>query len=252
MNAQDIEALNETLQQLSPREILATLLPSLGRTALSFSGAEDVVLIDHFAKAKKLAEQSGADSGISLYPFTLDTGRLPAATYRFLERVRNHYSLELDVLMPSAEAVNSLVREKGLFSFYKDGYKECCEIRKVAPLRSHLANFDAWITGQRRDQSPTRMEVPFIEIDTTFSTPDRQLIKVNPLAKTSSTEVWQLIRMLDIPYNELHDQGFLSLGCEPCTRPVGPGQHEREGRWWWEESTKKECGLHIATDQHSS
>jgi phosphoadenosine phosphosulfate reductase len=95
------------------------------------------------------------------------------------------------------------------------------------------------------------MEVPFIELDTTFSTPDRQLIKVNPLAKTSSTEVWQLIRMLDIPYNELHDQGFLSLGCEPCTRPVGPGQHEREGRWWWEESTQKECGLHIATDRHS-
>ena len=91
--------------------------------------------------------------------------------------------------------------------------------------------------------------MPIVEIDTTFSTPERQLIKVNPLANTSSSEVWQLIRMLDIPYNELHDQGFVSLGCEPCTRPVGPGQHEREGRWWWEESTQKECGLHISSER---
>lgn len=249
MNTQDIEALNETLQQLSPREILAKLLPTLGRIALSFSGAEDVVLIDHFVKVKKLAAQSDASSEINLHAFTLDTGRLPAATHRFLERVRTHYSLELDVLMPNADAVNSLVREKGLFSFYEDGHKECCGIRKVAPLRAHLAGFDAWITGQRRDQSPTRSEVPIVEIDTTYSTPERQLIKVNPLANTSSSEVWQLIRMLDIPYNELHDQGFVSLGCEPCTRPVGPGQHEREGRWWWEESTQKECGLHLSSDR---
>ncbi len=154
MNAQDIEALNETLQQLSPREILATLLP-IARSHCSFvQRRRRRGTYRSLCKAKKLAEQSGADSGISLYPFTLDTGRLPAATYRFLERVRNHYSLELDVLMPNAEAVNSLVREKGLFSFYKDGHKECCEIRKVAPLRSHLANFDAWITGNVATKAP--------------------------------------------------------------------------------------------------
>ncbi|MCH9855483.1 MAG: phosphoadenylyl-sulfate reductase, partial [Gammaproteobacteria bacterium] len=130
-----------------------------------------------------------------------------------------------------------------------DGHKECCEIRKVTPLRAHLAGFDAWITGQRRDQSPTRSEVPIIEFDKAFSTPQRRLIKVNPLANTSSMEVWQLIRSLEIPYNDLHDQGFASIGCEPCSRPVGPGQHEREGRWWWEEATQKECGLHIPIKQ---
>ena len=249
MDAQDIDALNESLQQASPREILATLLPVLGRTALSFSGAEDVVLVDQSEKLRKAASENEQSAAIDLHPFTLDTGRLHPATHRYLERVREHYSLTLDVLLPDPEAVNALVKSKGLFSFYADGHKECCEIRKVTPLRAHLAGFDAWITGQRRDQSPTRSEVPIIEFDKAFSTQQRRLIKVNPLANTSSMEVWQLIRSLEIPYNELHDQGFASIGCEPCSRPVGPGQHEREGRWWWEEATRKECGLHIPIKQ---
>ena len=249
MDAQDIDALNESLQQASPREILATLLPVLGRTALSFSGAEDVVLVDQSEKLRKIASEKEQSATIDLHPFTLDTGRLHPATHRYLERVRKHYSLTLDALMPDPDEVNELVRSKGLFSFYADGHKECCEIRKVTPLRAHLAGFNAWITGQRRDQSPTRSEVPIIEFDKAFSTPRRRLIKVNPLANTSSMEVWQLIRSLEIPYNELHDQGFASIGCEPCSRPVGPGQHEREGRWWWEEATQKECGLHIPIKQ---
>ncbi len=235
-----IAELNASLLNASPREILATLIPNLGRSALSFSGAEDVVTIEHSIKAITNRDQLPEI-------FTLDTGRLPPATQRYLEVVRAHYGIKLDLLSPDPDELREFVRSKGLFSFYEDGHTECCGIRKVAPLRRHLANFDAWITGQRRDQSPTRSEVAIIEIDRTFSTTEHRLIKVNPLANTTSEEVWNTIRLFDIPYNELHDHGYVSIGCEPCTKAIGPNQHEREGRWWWEESTHKECGLHITT-----
>jgi len=137
------------------------------------------------------------------------------------------------------------VKEKGLFSFYQDGHKECCGIRKVEPLKRALGTLDAWVTGQRRDQSPsTRAEVAVVEVDPVFSQPGHELIKFNPLANWSSRQVWDYIRENNVPFNPLHVQGFVSIGCEPCTRPVLPGQHEREGRWWWEDQTKKECGLH--------
>jgi phosphoadenosine phosphosulfate reductase len=137
------------------------------------------------------------------------------------------------------------VKEKGLFSFYKDGHGECCGIRKIEPLRRKLSGVKAWATGQRRDQSPgTRSAVAVMEIDGAFSTPERTLYKFNPLAQMTSEEIWGYIRMLELPYNSLHERGFISIGCEPCTRPVLPNQHEREGRWWWEEATQKECGLH--------
>src|SRR5690606_31769000 len=155
------------------------------------------------------------------------------------------YGLAIDVLFPDAATVNKLVREKGLFSFHKDNHQECCSIRKVMPLRQKLLSLDAWITGQRRDQSPnTRAQLAVIQEDRAFSRPGESLTKFNPLANWSSAQVWDYIRSQKVPYNELHDRGFISIGCEPCTRPLGPNQHEREGRWWWEEATKKECGLH--------
>ena len=118
-------------------------------------------------------------------------------------------------------------------------------MRKIEPLRRKLSGVRAWATGQRRDQSPgTRSQVAALEIDTAFSTPERSLYKFNPLAQMTSEEIWGYIRMLELPYNSLHERGFISIGCEPCTRPVLPNQHEREGRWWWEEATQKECGLH--------
>lgn len=217
-----------------PGEILRLALRSFENIAISFSGAEDVVLID---------------MAVSIHPgvraFSLDTGRLHPETYKFLERVREHYGLVLEVLAPDAAALDKLVREKGLYSFYRDGHKECCGIRKVMPLRRKLATLDAWITGQRRDQSPgTRASVPVVEEDGAFSSPDHRLIKFNPLANWSSAQVWDYIREKDVPFNELHNKGFVSIGCEPCTRPVLPNQHERSGRWWWEEETIKECGLH--------
>lgn len=234
LSTKEIEDLNASLQQSSPREILTRTYELFPAAAISFSGAEDVVLIEI---ASKLQPRPAV--------FTLDTGRLHPETYRFLERVREHYAIPLEILFPDAKSVEKLIENKGLFSFYKDGHEECCGIRKVAPLRRKLAGLDAWITGQRRDQSPTRAAVPVVELDPTFASEDHPLIKINPLANQSSAEVWDYIRLFEVPYNELHDRGYVSLGCEPCTRAVGPNQHEREGRWWWEEATIKECGLHL-------
>ncbi len=228
--------IDKTLQAQSPQEILAYALETFDNIAVSFSGAEDVVLIDIASKIRPDIEV-----------FCLDTGRLHAETYQFMEKVREHYNLKLDILSPDGEAVRKLVREKGLYSFYQDDHKECCGIRKIRPLRNKLLELDAWITGQRRDQSPgTRAAIPVIQDDKLFARPGETLTKFNPLANWSSAQVWDYIRSNNVPYNSLHDRGFISIGCEPCTRPVGPNQHEREGRWWWEEATKKECGLHAS------
>lgn len=234
-----IAILNEQLMQQSPREILKFAFSQFENIAVSFSGAEDVALIE---LSHKLAKP--------LKVFSLDTGRLHPETYRFFEKVREHYQINIDFMSPDAEAIQALVNEKGLYSFYQDGHKECCGIRKVEPLKRKLATLDAWISGQRKDQSPsTRSSVAVIEIDHGNSNPQRKLIKFNPLANWTSKEVWDYIRLSECPYNLLHEQGFISIGCEPCTRPVLPNQHEREGRWWWEEATQKECGLHIVSDK---
>ncbi|SFR46631.1 phosphoadenylylsulfate reductase (thioredoxin) [Marinobacter daqiaonensis] len=230
----DIEKLQQELSDQSPRAILKAALARYDEIAISFSGAEDVALIE---LAHKLTDR--------LRVFSLDTGRLHPETYRFFERVREHYNIDIEFQFPDAGAIEALVTEKGMFSFYQDGHGECCGIRKVEPLRRKLSTLDAWITGQRRDQSPgTRNEVPVVQLDEAFGGRHGPLVKFNPLANWSSKDVWDYIRMTEAPYNTLHERGFVSIGCEPCTRPVLPGQHEREGRWWWEEATRKECGLH--------
>jgi phosphoadenosine phosphosulfate reductase len=231
----DIEGLNHELEQRPPLEIVRWGLTRFGSDcAIAFSGAEDVVLID-------LAVKSGCRFSV----FSLDTGRLHPETYRFIERVRGHYGLEIELLVPDAAQLQPFVRRKGLFSFYEDGHQECCNIRKVAPLRRALAGYRAWMTGQRRDQNPTtRGQVHVIELDPAFSGRGGPLVKFNPLAALSSADTWAYIRAHEVPFNPLHERGFLSIGCEPCTRPVHPGQHEREGRWWWEDPASKECGLH--------
>ena len=229
-----VDALATEYADKSPSDILKLALSQQGEVAISFSGAEDVVLID-----------MASNLGLPFRVFSLDTGRLHPETYQFLETVRKYYNIEIEICFPETEAVQQLVQEKGLFSFFEDGHQECCGIRKVQPLRKNLATLDGWITGQRKDQSPgTRQDIPVIQTDLGFSGPAKQLIKYNPLANWSSSDVWNYIRMMEIPYNRLHEKGFISIGCEPCTRPVLPNQHEREGRWWWEEATHKECGLH--------
>jgi phosphoadenosine phosphosulfate reductase len=231
----NLAELAEAYANKHPQEILKLAIENYSpHVGISFSGAEDVVLVDMAVKA-----------GGRFRVFSLDTGRLHPETYQFLEKVRERYAISIEAFFPQPEAVEGFVRGKGLFSFYRDGHKECCGIRKVEPLRRALASLGAWITGQRRDQSPsTRAQIPVVEADTAFSTAGHELVKFNPLANWSSSQVWDYIRRNNVPYNALHERGFVSIGCEPCTRPVLPGQHERQGRWWWEDQTQKECGLH--------
>ena len=228
--------ISEQLQNSSPQQIVNWVLGRYGKDCtLSFSGAEDVMLID-------LAKKSGHAFSV----FTLDTGRLHPETYEFIERVREHYDVSIEVLWPEMVKVQDLVRNKGLFSFYEEGHAECCAIRKVEPLGRALGKYRAWLTGQRRDQSPTRNNVAIAQLDAAHRGPAGPLLKLNPLATLSQQQVWTYLREQGVPYNPLHDRGFVSIGCAPCTRAVRPGEHERAGRWWWEDVTKRECGLHVA------
>ncbi|MBM0743872.1 phosphoadenylyl-sulfate reductase [Phormidium sp. CLA17] len=232
--ALDISSLEAELASQSPQKILERSLSLFDNIAISFSGAEDVVLIDMAHRLNKAVKV-----------FSLDTGRLHPETYQFIDRVRKHYGIAIDIMFPDPAQVEEMVTAKGLFSFYEDGHNECCGIRKVAPLRRKLSTLDAWITGQRQDQNPaTRGKVPVVQVDSAFSSGDRALVKFNPLSNWTSADVWMYIRSYEVPYNSLHDRGFVSIGCEPCTKAILPNQHEREGRWWWEDATKKECGLH--------
>ncbi|WP_446808332.1 phosphoadenylyl-sulfate reductase [Methylomonas sp. 2BW1-5-20] len=234
MTAFDLATAQTELQGKNPRTILKTALANFDNIAISFSGAEDVVLIDLALQIRK-----------DIQVFSLDTGRLHPQTYRFIEQVRKHYDIAIDILSPDREQLDAFVKEKGLFSFYEDGHQQCCGIRKVEPLKRKLATLDAWITGQRKDQSlDTRGDIPELQLDAGFSGPGKQLIKFNPLLNWSSAQVWDYIEAYQVPFNELHKHGYISIGCEPCTRPVLPNQHERAGRWWWEDAAKKECGLH--------
>lgn len=229
----DVVDAAKELAKARPEKIVDFALEALGdRCAIAFSGAEDVALIDMAAKAGK-----------QFSVFCLDTGRLHAETYRFIDTVRQTYGIEIRMMSPEAAAVEELVRRKGLFSFYEDGHHECCDVRKIRSLRRALGEYDGWITGQRRDQSPTRADVPVLSWDEAHKSGG--MLKANPMALWSQTDVWEYIRENDVPYNELHDQGYASIGCEPCTRASRPGEHERAARWWWEDSTKRECGLHL-------
>ncbi|MDO6681019.1 MULTISPECIES: phosphoadenylyl-sulfate reductase [unclassified Oceanobacter] len=231
----DFTQLNAEYASQRPKDLIRYALEQHDAIAVSFSGAEDVVLIDMAVKLRR-----------DVQVFTLDTGRLHPETYEFIEAVRKHYGIKIQVQTPDQQALQEFTSDKGMFSFFEDGHKECCGIRKIQPLKNKLATLDAWITGQRRDQSPgTRSNIEMIEVD---ASPGRQgeLIKYNPLTHWTSAQVWEYIKMFDVPYNPLHSRGFVSIGCQPCTRPVLPNQHEREGRWWWEEETHKECGLHSA------
>ena len=242
MTTIDIEQLQIELDHKNPRIILRKALELFDNIAISLSGAEDVVLIDMALTIRK-----------DIQVFTLDTGRLHPETYRFIEKVRKHYQIEIDVLTPDREMLDSFVKNKGLFSFYEDGHLQCCSIRKVEPLKRKLVHLDAWITGQRKDQSlDTRQTIPEVQIDTAFSSAERQLVKFNPLLNWSSAQVWDYIEAYQVPYNELHEKGFISIGCEPCTRAVLPNQPERAGRWWWESEAKKECGLHAGNMKESA
>lgn len=196
--------------------------------------AEDMVITDLILRHR-----------LPIEIFTLDTGRLHADTLALIDAVRDRYNHSITVYRPDAEAVADYVRRHGLDGFYRDPdlRKSCCAIRKVEPLERALKDKEAWITGQRREQSATRGELAVQERDRA-----RGIEKFNPLADWSETEVWEYVRAHQLPYNRLHDQGYRSIGCAPCSRPVLPDEDIRAGRWWWEERTQSECGLHVGPD----
>ncbi len=193
-------------------------------------GAEDMVLIDMLSR---------------LHPrpriFTLDTGRLPQETYDLIEVARARYG-KIEAYAPDAARVEEIVTGHGPNLFYRniELRKLCCHVRKIEPLHRALDTLDAWITGLRREQSPTRTAIRRVELDVA----NGNRVKINPLADWTEQEVWAYIRAHDVPYNALHDRGYPSIGCAPCTRAVQPGEDPRAGRWWWEQPDQKECGLH--------
>lgn len=192
-------------------------------------GQEDQVLTDIIFKNE-----------LPVKIFTIDTGRLFNEAYELLDRNNARYKKPIQVYFPEAKEVEAFVLEKGINSFYEsaENRKTCCHIRKVAPLNRALAGAKVWITGLRAAQSDNRQNMPLIEWDE-----GRSLYKFNPLIRWSYTEMMDYIREHNVPYNPLHDKGFISIGCAPCTRAIEPGEHPRAGRWWWETS-QKECGLH--------
>lgn len=220
-----IDAAKQLLEQIAADYSPAVLATSYG--------AEDMVLMDLIAK---FAPTIGI--------FTLDTGRLPKETYDLMQQVKQHYQLEVDVFYPEALSLEHFVTLNGPNAFYDsvELRKQCCGIRKVAPLNRALTGKKAWLTGMRRSQSVTRNELPVSEWDA-----DHGLQKFSPLTDWSNGEVWKYIRAFDVPFNELHNQGYASIGCAPCTRAITPGEDIRAGRWWWENPETKECGLHVKT-----
>jgi len=222
--ATKIAELDTFLETIAQRHSSIKLASSLA--------AEDMVLT-HAILSRKL----------SIGIFSLNTGRLHAETLGMLDKVEARYGYEIEQLHPQRDAVDEYVASQGVNAFYEsvDLRKRCCEIRKVEPLNRALAGVQAWVTGQRREQSVTRAELHLEEQDAA-----RGIAKYNPLADWSESDVWAYLSAFDVPVNPLHARGYPSIGCEPCTRAVRPGEDSRAGRWWWESRESKECGLHIA------
>lgn len=220
-------------------EVLGWALEKFGdRVAIASSfGAEDVVLIDMAVKA---------EPGVRV--FTLDTGRLHQETYDLMDEIRRRYGVKIEVCFPDREKVGEITELHGPNPFYENAElrKLCCSIRKVKPLMEKLGELDAWVCGLRQEQSVTRASIMKVERDGESGLRNgvSGLVKVNPLADWSTRDVWDYIKKNNVPYNKLHDQGFPSIGCVPCTRAVGMCEEVRSGRWWWEDPMQKECGLH--------
>ncbi|WP_442954763.1 phosphoadenylyl-sulfate reductase [Pelomicrobium sp.] len=213
------------------REIARDFSPAALASSL---GAEDMVLTDAVLRL-----------GVEVEIFTLNTGKLHPETLALMDAVESRYRYRIRTFEPDPRTVQAFLEAHGEEGIYRSltARKRCCEIRKLAPLRLALKGKRAWITGLRREQSVTRADIQEREIDAQHG-----LAKFNPLAHWSEEEVWDYLRAFDVPYNLLHDQGFRSIGCAPCTRPVAPGEDPRAGRWWWEAPASRECGLHVAPD----
>lgn len=229
-------------EELSAQEILGWGLKNFAdKIALScsFGAPEGMVLLDIAHRVDPTARV-----------FTLDTGRIHQATYDLIDRIRQRYDMQVEVLFPRAEDVEDMTRRKGLNLFYEsvENRQICCRIRKVEPLNRYLAGLDAWVTGLRRDQNITRSDTPKLEIDRVHG----GMIKLNPIADWTGEQVMAYIRAHDVPINRLHEEGYPSVGCAPCTRAIRPGEDVRAGRWWWENAESKECGIHVDEENQGS
>ena len=234
LSAKDLAALNDRFEQSTPEEVLTWVKERFGAKAIQMSsfGLEDVALFDMYWRVDPKARLT-----------TLDTWRLPTETYTVIDQIRLRYKTDVEVYQPDPDAVGRMVAEHGFNLFYrgKDNRVTCCHVRKVEPLERALASVDAWVTGLRRDQGMERGKTAIVEWDQAHSN-----YKVNPLANWSFDKVWQYVKENSVPYNVLHDQGYPSIGCAPCTRAIEPGEDPRAGRWWWEtDPDAKECGLHL-------
>lgn len=228
-----IKQLRNQTADYNTKEIIAFFLNRY-RDRIIFStslAAEDQVLTDIICQTDK-----------SLKIFTLDTGRLPQETYDTIEATRKRYEIDIDISFPDSTQVQELVKEAGPNLFYNSiqQRRQCCQVRKIQPLRRALTGFEIWICGLRKEQSVTRADLEIIQWDQQFN-----IIKLSPLLDWTTDEVWNYIRSYNVPYNSLHDRGYPSIGCQPCTRAVADGEDIRSGRWWWEKPEQKECGLHL-------
>jgi phosphoadenosine phosphosulfate reductase len=229
-----IKKIAEEMEDQSAMEVLKWAINAYSpKIALASSfGAEDVILIDMMVKINKEKTKI----------FTLDTGRLNQETYDVMDAIRKKYGIQIEVYFPEQRETEEMVKIKGMNLMYEsvENRKLCCEIRKVHPLNRALSKLDGWITGLRREQAITRANIYKLEIDSSHG----NIVKINPLADWTNEMIWDYIHKNNVPYNKLHDSGYPSIGCEPCTRAVHRGEDPRAGRWWWENATQKECGLH--------
>ncbi len=228
------ERMSADLEEKSPEELLRWASARWG---------EDLVLVTSFQAEGMVLLHMAMQLEPKPRVITLDTGRLPAETYQLMERVRERYGVEIEVYFPNAIAVEDMVRGDGPNLFYQsvDARLRCCQVRKVEPLRRALVGTQAWITGLRRGQAPSRAATRKVAED--GQNPGK--LKLSPLASWSTEEVWEYIRQHRIPYHSLYDRGYTSIGCAPCTRPTAAGESARAGRWWWEQGSSSECGLHL-------
>lgn len=227
-----IKELQNLVDNKTPEETIQFFLDKFqDKIAFSSSlGAEDQVITDMISKIDKSAKI-----------FTLDTGRVFPETYDLIERTSRKYKMPIQIYFPDAKQVEEMVNDKGINLFFEsvENRKLCCHIRKIEPLKRAFKDLDVWICGLRRDQSVTRTDVQVVEWDEANG-----LIKLNPIVDWTEEQVWDYIKTNKVPYNRLHDKGFPSVGCQPCTRAIEKGEDTRAGRWWWENPETKECGLH--------
>jgi thioredoxin-dependent adenylylsulfate APS reductase len=236
--AQEVARWAQEVEPLPPEQVLAWAYEQFGeRLAIVTSfQVEGMVVLDLVHRLR-----------LPLRVITLDTGRLPEETYELIDRVRMRWGLDVEVVFPERPAVERLVRGRGLNLFLDsvENRLECCRVRKVEPFRRAVAGLTAWTSGVRREHSADRSTVRKVDLDL-VNRPEGGLVKVNPLADWSESQVWTYVREHNVPYHSLYDRGYRSIGCAPCTRPTRPGEDERGGRWWWENGAK-ECGLHLAS-----